>query len=87
MACRGVCHDSNPVDVFITANPAMARDYLRRMYDCDLSPSDTNALWDLLDPQSAVNGLSWTTGNEDGMHVAFEIQAAEFAVVDMRGAL
>ncbi|QGH73641.1 MAG: hypothetical protein [Podoviridae sp. ctpVR23] len=87
MARRGVRNDDKQVDVFIAPNPVMVNRYLQLVWDQHLSKSDSNTLWDLLDPESAITGLSWAAGNEDGMHVAFEIQSAEFAVVDMRGAL
>lgn len=87
MASKGIKHSDQQVDVFVTPNPMMVKRYLQLVWDQHLSQSDYDSLWDLLDPESAVTGLSWTVGNEDGMHMAFEIQSAEFAIVDMRGAM
>lgn len=74
-------------DVFVTESVYAVEKYLRVMHDWHLTAADINAMWDLLDPESCVSGLSWTVGVESGYHLAFEIQAAEFAIVDMRGAL
>lgn len=72
--------------VFITESVYTVRKYLQDMYDYELTVSDISTLWDLLDPLATINGLSWAMGDTSGAHLAFEIQAGEFAVVNMRGA-
>lgn len=81
MADANIIH-SRP-EVFITESVYTIRHYLKAMYDYEMTASDVSMLWDLLDPESAVTGLSWAMGDTSGAHLAFEIQSGEFAVVNM----
>lgn len=81
MASANTVH-SRP-DVYVTESVYSVRKYLSAMFDYDLTESDISMVWDLLDPESNVTGLSWTMGDTSGAHLAFEIQSGNFAVINM----